>query len=177
MLSKSATILLGLINETPLNAYEITKRLQTMHIYHWYNIANSTVYATLKTLEKKEYIKGIVEKGGNMPEKTIYSLTQKGKTELLKTLKQSILTFDYDTNIFSIAVFFMDVFPLNERKKLLSDRIDILKKYSDGIGKQLVHLKNNNFSIFIIANIERIQKIVQAEISGTEALLITLQNT
>ena len=105
MLSKSATMLLGLINQRPLNPYEITKQLQIMNVHRWYNIANSTVYATLKILEKKEYICGNIEKGGNMPDKTVYSLTDKGKQEFLKTLRQSILSFDYDTNIFSIAAF------------------------------------------------------------------------
>ena len=71
-----------------------------MNVHRWYNIANSTVYATLKVLEKKEYICGNIEKGGNMPDKTVYSLTDKGKQEFLKTLRQSILSFDYDTNIF-----------------------------------------------------------------------------
>ena len=62
MLSKSATMLLGLINQRPLNPYEIIKQLQIMNVHRWYNIANSTVYATLKALEKKEYIYGSIEK-------------------------------------------------------------------------------------------------------------------
>ena len=88
MLSKSATMLLGLINQRPLNPYEITKQLQIMNVHRWYNIANSTVYATLKVLEKKEYICGNIEKGGNMPDKTVYSLTDKGKQEFVFPEKQ-----------------------------------------------------------------------------------------
>lgn len=74
MLSKSATMLLGLINQRPLNPYEIIKQLQIMNVHRWYNIANSTVYATLKVLEKKEYIYGSVEKDGNISDKnqTLY---------------------------------------------------------------------------------------------------------
>ena len=72
MLSKSATMLLGLINQRPLNPYEIIKQLQIMNVHRWYNIANSTVYATLKVLEKKEYIYGSVEKDGNMPDKNLW---------------------------------------------------------------------------------------------------------
>ena len=51
MLSKSATMLLGLINQRPLNPYEIIKQLQIMNVHRWYNIANSTVYA--KSLREK----------------------------------------------------------------------------------------------------------------------------
>ncbi len=108
MLSKSATMIMGLINNSPLNAYEIIKQLQWMNIKYWYNIADSTVYATIKTLEKKGYISGKIEKEGNMPDKTVYKLTVQGKIELENTLSHSIVTFDYDANVFSIAAFFLD---------------------------------------------------------------------
>ena len=108
MLSKSATMLLGLIDKKPVNVYEIIKILEFMNVKWWYNIADSTVYATLRTLDKKGYIVGESEKNGNMPFRTVYSISDKGKEELRDTLKKSILSFDYDTNTFSIAAFFLD---------------------------------------------------------------------
>ena len=56
MLSKPATLLLGIIYEKPLNAYEITKLLDYMNIKWWFNVADSTVYTTLKNLEKRGLI-------------------------------------------------------------------------------------------------------------------------
>ena len=60
MLSKPATMLLGFIYEKPLNAYEIIKLLNYMNVKWWFNIADSTVYSTLKTLEKKEFISNTI---------------------------------------------------------------------------------------------------------------------
>ena len=37
-----------------------------MNVKWWFNIADSTVYSTLKALEKKEYITGTTEKVGNI---------------------------------------------------------------------------------------------------------------
>ena len=68
-------MLLGLIHERPLNAYEITKWLGHMNVRWWFNIADSTVYATIKTLEKKGLICGNTEKIGNMPDRTVYTLS------------------------------------------------------------------------------------------------------
>ena len=80
MLSKSATMLLGLINQRPLNPYEITKQLQIMNVHRWYNIANSTVYATLKVLEKKEYICGNIERAEICPiRRSIHLLIKENK--------------------------------------------------------------------------------------------------
>ena len=89
-------------------------------------VERSCVYATIKTLEKKQNITGKVQKDGNMPDKTIYSITEQGTAVLLDTLRTSFLKFDYDTNIFSITAFFLDFLPLEEQKALLEKRMIVL---------------------------------------------------
>lgn len=171
MLSKPATMLLGLIYEKPLNAYEIIKHLNYMNVKWWFNIADSTVYSTLKTLEKKEYIIGTTEKVGNMPDHTVYSLSEKGKDEFISTLKASILQFNYDTNIFSIAAFFLNTFTPEEQQKLLQERLTVLQKYRTGIEKQVNPLWENEVSATHSANVKRMIDLVDAEITGTNRLL------
>ena len=164
-------MLLGLINEKPLNAYEITKQLQFMNVKQWYNIADSTVYTTIRNLEKKKLISGTVEKVGNMPDRTIYRITEKGKTELLNSLKKSILQFDYDSNVFSITAFFIDIFPVQEQRELLKERLDILNNYLNGIEQQIKEMGTMNTPKIAIANVQRIQYIIIAEIFGAQKLL------
>lgn len=171
MLSKPATMLLGLIYEKPLNAYEIIKHLNYMNVKWWFNIADSTVYSTLKTLEKKEYIIGTTEKVGNMPDRTVYSLSEKGKDEFISTLKASILQFNYDTNIFSIAAFFLNTFTPEEQQKLLQKRLTVLQKYRTGIEKQVNPLWENEVSATHSANVKRMIDLVDAEITGINRLL------
>ena len=171
MLSKPATILLGLICEKPLNAYEIIKQLNYMNVKWWFNIADSTVYSTLKALEKKNYIVGATEKVGNMPNRTVYSLSDKGKSEFQDTLKSFILQFNYDTNIFSIAAFFLNTFNPDEQSDLLQKRIQILSKYREGIEKQVNPIWENEVSAIHSANVRRMIDLVDAEITGTRRLL------
>ncbi len=171
MLSKSATMMLGLINQQPLNAYEIIKRLEFMNVKWWYNIADSTVYATLRTLDNKGLIVGASEKNGNMPFRTVYSISDKGKKELKDTLTQSILSFDYDTNVFSIAAFFLDFFELNEQISLLEERAKVLKKYIEGIEKWISQSENEEIPIHHIATVERMANLAKAELLGTNKLL------
>ena len=171
MLSKPATILLGLICEKPLNAYEIIKQLNYMNVKWWFNIADSTVYSTLKALEKKNYIVGATEKVGNMPDRTVYSLSAKGKSEFQDTLRSSILQFNYDTNIFSIAAFFLNTFTPDEQSDLLQKRIQILSKYREGIEKQVNPIWENEVSAIHSANVKRMIDLVDAEITGTRRLL------
>lgn len=171
MLSKPATMLLGLINEKPLNAYEIIKLLNYMNVKWWFNIADSTVYSTLKTLEKKEFILGTTEKVGNMPDRTVYKLSDKGKKEFVNTLRASILQFNYDTNIFSIAAFFLSTFTLDEQQELLQERLNILRKYRAGIEKQINPLWESEVSSVHSANVKRMIDLVDAEITGANRLL------
>ena len=171
MLSKPATMLLGLIYRKPLNAYEIIKHLNYMNVKWWFNFADSTVYSTLKTLEKKEYISGTTEKVGNMPDRTVYGLSAKGKDAFIDTLKTSILQFNYDTNIFSIAAFFLNIFTADEQRKLLQKRLKVLQKYRAGIEKQVNPLWENEVSAIHVANVKRMIDLVDAEIAGTNRLL------
>lgn len=171
MLSKPATMLLGLIYEKPRNAYEIIKRLNYMNVKWWFHIADSTVYATLKALEKKEYILGAAEKVGNMPDRTVYRLSEKGKDELAETLRASIVQFDYDTNFFSIAAFFLSVFPPVEQRALLQKRLNTLQKYRAGIESRVNPLWETEVPAQHAANVKRMIDLVDAEITGTNRLL------
>lgn len=171
MLSKPATMLLGLISHQPLNAYEIVKTLDYMNIKYWFNIGTSTVYATIKSLEKKQYIIGEVQKDGNMPDKTIYSITGQGTTVFLDTLRASFLKFDYDTNIFSIAAFFLDCLPPEEQKTLLEKRMTVLHEYLSGIQKQDTKEWERQVNPYHVANLQRMTDIVLAEIRGIKRLI------
>lgn len=175
MLSKSATMMLGLINKQPMNAYEIIKILECMNVKWWYDIANSTVYATLRTLDNKGLIVGVSEKNGNMPYRTVYSISDKGKMELKNTLTKSILSFDFDTNLFSIAAFFLDFFELDEQISLLKQRTVILTKYIAGIENWLLHQKDLAVPFSHIIIVKRMADLAKTELSGTNELLEMLQ--
>lgn len=166
---------MGIIHKKPLNAYEITKLLAYMNIKWWFNVADSTVYTTLKNLEKKGLVKGTTEREGNMPDKTIYSLTENGKDELKEAVKESILQFSYDTTVFTIAAFVMDILKTKEKKKVLKKRLDILQSYLAGISKQDNETWKQEAPDFHVANVERMIDIVQAEISGTKRLLSVVE--
>lgn len=73
-----------------------------------------------------------------------------------------------NTNIFSIAAFFIDA--LDDPQSLLSQRLKILNSYLEGIEQQITVIKDDIPSI-AKANIERTKYIVEAEIAGTESLI------
>lgn len=142
-----------------------------MNLRWWFNIGDSTVYATLKTMEKRALIAGAAERVGNMPDRTVYTLTAAGADALRDTLRAALLQFDYDTTAFSIAAFLLDVLPPEEQAALLRQRLTLLERYRAGIAQQLTAEWEQTAPAFHAANVRRMLDIVDAERSGTQRLL------
>lgn len=176
ILSKPATMLLGIIANEPINPYGIIKKLELMNTKFWFYIGNSTVYITLKKLENSNYIVGAREKSGNMPDKTVYTITDMGLQILKETIRQICTRLDYDTTLFSIAVTFINIFEINERKTILLERLKYLQRYYEGIEKQIDDLYEKNIPLYAIANTKRMMEIVKAEIIGLKEILNNVEN-
>lgn len=87
ILSKLATLILGILSEHERNPYEITKMLEYLQTKKWLPLADSTVYATINNLTKRGLILGRIEKSGSLPEKTIYNITPEGVSRV-KSIRQ-----------------------------------------------------------------------------------------
>jgi DNA-binding PadR family transcriptional regulator len=133
MLSKVSTLILGIIEEKPVNPYEITKLLEIINVKDWFSVAASSVYATIKKLHQKDYIKGKIIKKGNMPEKTVYTITENGKKALHETLVEFILDTELDPVKFNIACIMLCHLEKDDALNILDKRLLILKNYEKGI--------------------------------------------
>ena len=168
MLSKPSMLLLGIISEGPANAYGIVKMLDAMNVRWWCRVADSTVYATLRSLQKKGLIAGTAERVGNMPEKTVYRLTEKGRQELRRSFEEAIVSFDYDATPFSIAAFFLGVFSPSEQRELVQRRLDHLRDYRTGLDRQVAALQEEDIPPLHVVGLKRMKDLVEAEIRGAE---------
>lgn len=79
-------IVLGILKKDSLSAYDIQKLIEYRNISQWVKVSTPTIYKKMLQLEKQGYVKSTLKKNGKMPEKAVYSLTQKGKTEFEKLM-------------------------------------------------------------------------------------------
>ena len=84
-------IVLGIVKKEPLSAYDIQKLVEYRNISRWVKISTPSIYKKVIQLEKKGFIKSTMIKEGNMAEKAVYSLTEKGEQEF-QTLMFGIST-------------------------------------------------------------------------------------
>lgn len=80
-------IILGIVNQRPVNAYELVNILKIQNISRWVKVSPQGVYRNVNILKEKGYLKGTRIKEGKMPEKTIYSITKKGEEYFLKIMR------------------------------------------------------------------------------------------
>ena len=71
-------MLLGSLMDQPMNAYELKKRMENANVENWVKISSPAIYKNLVRLHQRGYLDARVVREGEMPEKTIYTVNEKG---------------------------------------------------------------------------------------------------
>lgn len=148
MLSKISTLILGVLYEKERNPYEITKLLKNINLRNWFNIADSTVYATINSLKKQGLINGESTKEGNFPEKTVYSITPEGEFELHNTISNYIEKTDPDGSKFDIGIILLHHLSKDEVLQKLKNKLENLESSTYQIKTQIINLERERTVAF-----------------------------
>lgn len=82
-------IILGMIKEKPMSAYDLQKNVEYRHISKWVKISTPSVYKKVITLENRGYIKGKNDNENSIPGKVIYSITEEGNKYFISLMKKT----------------------------------------------------------------------------------------
>lgn len=148
MLSKISTLILGVLYEKERNPYEITKLLKNINLRNWFNIADSTVYATINSLKKQGLIQGESTKEGNFPEKTVYTITPEGEFELHNTISSYIEKTDPDGSKFDIGIILLHHLSKDEVLQKLKNKLENLESSTYQIKTQIINLERERTVAF-----------------------------
>ena len=118
---------LGLIYPQPCHAYAMDAFLKIVKFDQWANISRASVYNTLKQLEADECLTVKSEKVSYMPERKVYTITEKGKQRLLQEIRQIVLQPQLGVNAFVLAMLFCFGMPAKEAIEIIEKRILLLK--------------------------------------------------
>ncbi len=72
-------IILGSLCQSSKSAYDLQKQIEARNLSRWVKIGSFTVYKKVLQYEAKGYVASETVKSGNMPEKTVYTITTKGE--------------------------------------------------------------------------------------------------
>jgi DNA-binding PadR family transcriptional regulator len=120
-------VILGLLRDRPLYGYEI-KQIIEEHMSDWTSIAFGSIYFALDKLADEKFVEKVeVERAGKRPSRSVYQITDTGRDEFLRLLRESWQQVERQYFSVDICLFFMNTLPLEEVKNYLRTRQRILQ--------------------------------------------------
>jgi DNA-binding PadR family transcriptional regulator len=86
-LSAVDLMLLGSLIDHPMNAYELKKQMENANVKNWVKISSPAIYKNLVRLHHRGYLDAQVVREGEMPEKTIYTVNEKGREHFQRLME------------------------------------------------------------------------------------------
>ena len=128
--------ILGLLQRFgPQHGYQI-KKIIAEQLYDFTQIKLPAIYYHLEKMEADGLLNAQSEKSGSRPERTIYSITEKGITAFRNMMSQ-LLEFEYRPTFSSDAVFYFSEYA--EREDIVSH----LTAYIDKMNNTILNIKKH----------------------------------
>ena len=153
MQSPTNMFLLGIIANSPINPYEIVSRFEHNRYKQILGVANSSIYANIRMLHKKGYIEYFAQKDGLLPEKKMYSLTEKGVEELKESIKAGLTGRHPDSLSFPVALLLMHHFTVDELLVFLEEHRSSLEPIVDQRKEEYEFVKSMQSDVPCIPNV------------------------
>jgi DNA-binding PadR family transcriptional regulator len=166
-------VILGFLRGQPLYGYEI-KRMIEQIMGDWTNIAFGSIYFALKKLAEEGFVEKIgTEQEGSRPSRTVYQITDAGREEFLRLLREVWDSVERQTFAFDIGLSFMSALPIEEVKGYLRKRAKHLEHVIQFLeGHQAEELADEHVPRRLAASVFGHHRVhLQAELGWTRELL------
>lgn len=120
-LSSINLIILGYLHNKEKSAYEMVKEFEVWNLTKWLKISTPSIYKNIIKLCDNGYLNSRTVKEGEMPEKTLYSLNEKGNlyfNELMEESSKHIGNIYLEFNAFLVNI---ENLPEEKRKEYLKN--------------------------------------------------------
>ena len=151
-------IILGYLQNKEKSAYEMVKEFDIWNLTKWLKISTPSIYKNIIKLCENGYLNSRTVKEGEMPEKTLYSLNEKGNlyfNELMEEGSKHIGNIYLDFNAFLVNI---ENLPEEKRKEYLKNFKNKAEERRAFVESAYNHEKQHN------------------EKSGSELLILDLYN-
>ena len=120
-------VILGFLRGQSLYGYEIKQMIERV-MGDWTNIAFGSIYYALGKLAEEGFVeKAGTEQEGGRPSRTVYQITDAGREEFMRLLREVWSTVERQTFDFEVGLSFVSALPIPEVKEHLRNRITHLE--------------------------------------------------
>lgn len=151
-------MVLGLLKTKPMSGYEMQQILQLSQTDRWAGILPGSIYHALKKMEKEGLVEIETLKQTGHRIKAIYKITEKGREEYRKLLKESLETpsVQLPSTLYTGLSFIRDL-PREEIIVSLENQMEYLKKelqkQKDGFMVKSKHIEMDDITELTFQNI------------------------
>jgi DNA-binding PadR family transcriptional regulator len=118
------TLVLGVLHQRPMHGYEVRSTLEGWGADHWAGLSFGTIYFALKKMTEEGLVEVAgTEQPGSRPVRTVYAITDAGRSEFRKLVQELWWEFKPLVNPFAVAVTFIDAIDTDEVLAALRSRI------------------------------------------------------
>ncbi|MDZ7343317.1 MAG: PadR family transcriptional regulator [candidate division KSB1 bacterium] len=169
-MSKNEITILGLLAECPMHGYQIHQHIKQREMDYWAKIKLPSIYSTLSRLEQQGFISSEKEKVGNMPERTVYSLTPAGRELLAELVNKFLRTEDRPEWLFGLGIAFICGAAREKVLEALQFRRQAVTKRLSSLAENLQTYKNKiPFNWYML--IEHAHTHIQLELDWLHQLI------
>ena len=170
-------VILGLLHERPLYGYEIKTMIED-HMGDWTNIAFGSIYFALGKLSEEGFIEKVAtEQSGKRPSRSIYQITETGRDEFLRLLREVWREFDRQFFPFDIGLFFMEALPRDEVITHLHNRMTQLNMVLHHLDEhQSEEMAKEEVPALANAIFDHTRAHIQAERAWTQDILLKVES-
>jgi DNA-binding PadR family transcriptional regulator len=124
-----ALAVLVCLAERPMHPYEAATTLRQRQKHDSVRLNYGSLYAVVASLERRKLIAPMgTQRSGNLPERTVYHLTESGRIELHDWLTELLSTPVKDYTSFEAALSFLPTLPPDDVARLLRERASLLER-------------------------------------------------
>lgn len=163
-LSPLALSILELLDEQPMHPYEMASTMRRRHHDEFIRLNFGSLYHTVDALEGKGWIVPVErEKEGRRPERTIYELTDSGRTALTQTLADLLRRPVREYPHFVAGLMFMHHLKAREAAAHLAERAVLLDAHVGKLEGILKELSDSGFRRLSLIELEHKIAMLDAE--------------
>ena len=163
-ISPLALSILELLNERPMHPYELAATMRERHHDEFIRLNFGSLYHTVDSLERNGWILPTEkEKEGNRPERTIYRLTDSGRTILLQVVSEIIAQPRREYPYFAAGLMFMHHLKASTAAQLLEQRAQALQAVITKLSHILDELLAGGHTRLMLVELEHKIALIGAE--------------
>ncbi|TEU13462.1 MAG: DUF4388 domain-containing protein [Anaerolineales bacterium] len=175
MATKVDLLLLGLLMDKPMHGYEINQLIKSAEIDAWLNVSMPSIYYSLNKLREKGLIAETRQRGEGSPTKSVYRLTDEGRTRFFTAMEESLAShekmyFDYD-----LGIFLLNKLPRERVIPLLEQRRAFLDDWHTSLQEQIARIGEDSRYPLRQAILNHMASHVQLESRWLEGLIRQIQ--